>query len=134
MKDSVTVSYSSKGDVTGTLWEGVFVAKVKLSNRDVLRQDEIYRNALGQKPGEASALAQTLATYISFLAVRLTKSPEWFREAGNGLDFEDESLLQDIFTKVKDAVEAEYDAHRKEAEEAKKSLGAAAAKIEAEVK
>lgn len=127
MKDFVTAYVKVTGDVSSEEFEGAFEAKVKLSTRELLREDEIYRNVLGQNPNSAGALAAALASQIAYLSVRVSKAPAWFTSAGNGLEFKDSNVLEAVVEKVKSLVDAEWDAHRKAAEEAQKPL-----KVEAE--
>jgi hypothetical protein len=134
MKDSVTVPFETKGDITGTDWKGVFKAKVKLSNREFLREDEVFRTVLGKSPDSAGGPAKALASQVAYLTVRLTEAPPWFYAANNGLDFEDENLLDEIAVAVQKAVNAERATHIKEAEAAQPALAKAAEKLEAEGK
>jgi hypothetical protein len=122
MKDSVTVNVKITGETTEEVFEGVFTAKVKLSHREVLRQDEIYRNTLGMKPAEASEYAAAIAQNIAYLTVRLTKAPPWFTESTNGLDLKDENVLAKVTEVVASAVTAEHTEHAKAAEEKQKAL------------
>jgi hypothetical protein len=122
MKDSVTVNVKVTGETTDEVFEGVFIAKVKLSHRDVLKQDEIYRVALGVKPNDASDYASAIANNIAYLSIRLTKAPPWFTESGNGIDLKDENVLVQVTKAVAEAIGAELTEHAKAAEEKQKAL------------
>jgi hypothetical protein len=107
------------GEETGEIWVGDFVAKERLTHRDVLRKDQIRRELLGAAGGSPDARAMSVAFIVSELTVRLTKMPKWFEESGFGLDLEDESVLALVYDK---AIKVQLDAQaaRKKAAEDKK--------------
>jgi hypothetical protein len=122
LKDKIQFTVTVKGDTSETNFTGLFEVKTKLSHREVLKEDEVKRNVLGTNPGDASGYASSIAGAISFLTVRLTKSPDWFKESGNGLDLEDENVLVEINNAAMAAIAKERDAHLAAAKEAQKEL------------
>lgn len=122
MKDTVQFTVTVKGETTGRSFEGLFEAKVKLSHREVIKEDEIRRNVLGVNPNEAGPYAASIAGAVAYLTVRLTRSPDWFKQSNNGLDLEDENVLVAVNNSAVAAIAVERDAHIKEAELAQKEL------------
>lgn len=122
MKDAVQFTVTVKGETTGRSFEGLFEAKTKLSHRDVIKEDEIRRNILGVNPNDASPYAASIAGAVAYLAVRLTRSPDWFKASNNGLDLEDENVLVAVNNSAVAAVAVERDTHAKEAELAQNAL------------
>lgn len=121
---------SIEGDNTGEKWFGDFTAKKRLSHADHLRKDQVRREMLGGATGEPSQRAASTAMILSELTVRLTKAPGWWTDNDNGLKFEDDNIIGEVYDgamKVeKDAAEAKkkkaekaVEAMRKEAEEKK---------------
>jgi len=131
LQENVTCSVSLKGEDTETNFDGVFTLKVKLTHRDMLRQDEIYRNCLGTSPGNAGTLAANIAEAISYLGVRVSKAPSWWTDSNGGMDLQDSNVLSSVYLKAYEAIENEYKRHRKTAEEAAPALKVAASAIDA---
>jgi hypothetical protein len=108
----VPFTVADEGETTGTLWHGKFKAKKRLSLRDQLQRDKIRRELLGGSSEGTDDRALSIAYVFSELAVRLTETPDWWKEQGGGLDMEDANIV----TKVYDAamkVEADAIAERK---------------------
>jgi hypothetical protein len=115
LKSTVEFSVTCKGETTGKDYQGLFTAKTALSFRESLRQDETYRVILGVRPSEASDYAASIATAISYLSVRITQSPTWWKEAGNGLDLTgDENVLVAVNKACVEAIDEAYKAFRTE--------------------
>lgn len=111
-----------KGETTGEVWKGLFKAKVRLSHRDQLKQDEIRRELLGTNPENASPRAKNQAEIFSALAVHILEAPDWWHRAGEGFDLEDDSVIGAVYDGIIKARNDAQEALIKEAEEAKKSL------------
>jgi hypothetical protein len=104
LKSSVEFSVTVKGDTSGKEYAGLFTAKTALSFRESLRQDETYRVILGVRPSEAS-----------YLSIRLTQSPTWWKETNGFLDATgDENVLVTVHKACVDAIDAAYTAFRAE--------------------
>lgn len=119
------------GDYTDQTWSGEFRAKKRLSHRDQLRKDQIRRELLGGQPGTATDRALSTAMILSELAVRLTKSPAWWTEAGNGIDLEDDNVIGRVYD---EALKVERDAaeeKKKKAEKIQEAMRAEAEKAKA---
>lgn len=84
------------GDVTGEKFWGEFRAKTYLSFRDELQEDKFYRDLLGPRPDDAQPRARNQAKCIAQLWVRLTETPDWWKERGNGLDISDDNIIEQI--------------------------------------
>jgi hypothetical protein len=115
LKSSVEFSVTVKGDTSGKEYAGLFTAKTALSFRESLRQDETYRVILGVRPSEAGEYAATVAGAISYLSIRLTQSPTWWKETNGFLDATgDENVLVTVHKACVDAIDAAYTAFRAE--------------------
>lgn len=120
--EPVVFEIKETGDITGEQWFGSFAAKQRLSYRDQLKRDQIRRDLLGTDAANATQLARSQAEIFSELAVRLTKAPSWWTEAGNGLDLTDDNVVLAVY---RSAMKVEQDALeelKKKSEEAKKAL------------
>jgi hypothetical protein len=84
------------GEVTGEKFWGEFRAKTYLSFRDELQEDKFYRDLLGIRPEDAQPRAKNQAKCIAQLWVRLTETPDWWKERGNGLDISDDNVIESI--------------------------------------
>jgi hypothetical protein len=121
MKSRVTFTVSVKSEF-GQTYEGRFEAKTKLSIRETLREEELTRIHLGADPLNASPLAKAIAGAIAYLTVHLTEAPSWFRDASNGLDIEDETVLISINNACVKAIDDERGSTISAAEKAQKEL------------
>jgi len=114
---------STVGNVSGETLKGKFTCKIRLSHIDRLRKDQLRREFLGTiNPDGASSEALYVATAISELKVRLTKTPAWWTEAKDGLDLEDENVIIEVFTKAVEAEKNAREAVLKEAATAAEAL------------
>lgn len=86
-----------EGDRTGEKWTGNFTALRRLSHRQELLRDRIYRELLGANPETASERAKSQAEIIADLKVCLVKTPEWWKNSGDGLDLADDNLIQELW-------------------------------------
>jgi hypothetical protein len=122
MSNETKFSIDVVGEVSEKPWKGVFKAKIRLSHRDQLKQDELRRDLLGSKPESASARAHNQAEIFATVLIHLTESPQWWTMAGNGLDLEDDNVIAEVYGKI---LEAKVEAAKKlrgEAETAKTEL------------
>lgn len=124
MLPKVSFDVSVKGEESGKDYSGLFEVKTKLSLRDQLKEDEIYRNVLGANPQTAGGDAAAIAQALAYLAVRVTASPDWWRLSDNGRDLEDLDVLAAVNNGAVAAVKAERAAHQKKAVAAQGELKA----------
>lgn len=113
--------------VNGNLGEslrGKFKIKVKLSVKDRLRIDEIRRNILGSKSGEADPEADTLARALGKIQVHVIESPQFWKDHENGLAFEDLEPVLKVLEEIQKVETKYFEEKAKDAEEAKKELKA----------
>lgn len=98
-----------KGEITGSMFDGVFKTKLRLSFRDRLRRDQLRRQYLGEGPVGAPIDPDTAstATIFSELGVRLLDAPKWWRDADSGVDLHDDNIAIAVYQK---ALKAESDA------------------------
>jgi hypothetical protein len=109
-------------DSDGEKQKGKFKMKLRLSYRERLQMDEIRRSVLGFKSQEASQEAQMLANAIAKIQIHLTDSPSWWKNNGNGLDFEDPQVVFDVLDEVVKAEQEYFDSIKKKADEARADL------------
>lgn len=94
------------GENTGKTWKGVFKTKINLSHRDYLRQDQLRRELLGEKPEAAGARAANTAELMAFINIHLVEPTQWWQMNGNGLDLEDDNVVSAIYGKIVELKEA----------------------------
>jgi hypothetical protein len=122
VKDAIPFTISVTGDTTGEKWVGSFKAKARLSHRDQLTKDRIRRELLGPDAGNASTRALNQSEIFAQLTVRLSESPSWWRDSGNGLDLADDNVVAEVFEACLRIERESLDALTKEGEEAKAEL------------
>ena len=122
------------GDVTEEKWYGDFSAKKRLSHRDQLRKDQLRRELLGSQAGAPTERALSTAMILSELSVRLTKTPSWWTEKGEGLDFADDNIIGTVFDAAMKVERDAADEKKKRAEEALKAMREEAKLAESEAK
>jgi hypothetical protein len=98
--ESVEFRISVSGEKSGETYVGTFKCLRRLSHRQELTRDVLYRNLLGEKPDSASPRAKEQAELFSDLQVCLTDSPVWWKEAGGGLDLVDDEVVKKIWTET----------------------------------
>jgi hypothetical protein len=127
IKGLVDFSVDVKGEVTGQSFVGTFSAKTKLSVREQLKQDELYRSILGVDCQNASEDSKKMAHALSYLATRITTAPDWWKQMANGMEVEDVNLIAAVNNSCIAAVEKEYEVLRASASQAEGALKAFAA-------
>lgn len=88
------------GDLTGKSWYGKFWAKPILSHRDRLLRGRLRGQYVGDHPEQATVEEATLASVLSDLQVRITKSPEWWAGCGFGENLQDVNVMREIYNKA----------------------------------
>lgn len=86
---------------------GKFKVKVKLSYRDILNMDAIRRQLLGPQGGDADGMAALISQGVAKIRVHALETPSWWRDADNGLDFEDINVVLTVLTEL-NKVEKDY--------------------------
>lgn len=116
------------GEVSEQTWKGLFKTKIRLSHRDHLRQDEIRRDLIGPQPPGVSPgpRAGNTADLLSFIQIHLLESPQWWTMNGNGLDFEDDNVISEVYGKIVDLKVKATDKAKTKADEDKVALTKAA--------
>lgn len=107
------------GENTEQPWKGLFKTKLRLSHRDYLRQDEIRRGLLGEKPENASPRAANTADLFSFISVHLLEAPQWWTMNQDGLALEDDNVIGEVYSRI---VEKKAEAAKKAKEKAEADL------------
>jgi len=123
VKNLVQFEVSVKSDYDDNLYTGIFKAKTKLSIREKLMQDTIYRGFLGNNPQDASQDAKSQAFALAYCRVRLLDPfPKFWTDSEFGEKLEDTDILYEICNKCNEAVEKEFAVLKKAAEEAEAEL------------
>lgn len=122
IKSSVDFCVNVKGDITGQEFLGTFTVKTKLSMREILRQDELFRSILGVSPQDAGITSKSIASAISYLSVHVIKAPDWWKEMDNGMKVEDTNVLAEVNNKAMETIDAEYKKLDEEGKVAEKAL------------
>lgn len=122
IKNTVDFSVDIKGEVTGDSFVGSFTVKTKLSVKEHLRQDELYRSLLGVDNQNASIDSKNLATALAYLATRIVKAPDWWNKMEGGLNCEDINVISEINNKCIAEIEREYKTLQEEATKAEEAL------------
>ena len=101
---------------------GKFKVKIKLSYRDILNMDAQRRQLLGPGGGEADGMAALIASAVSKIRTHALDTPSWWRDAENGLGFDDINIVLTILNEL-NKVEKDYlDDLKKAAEKAVEDL------------
>jgi|ERR1017187_311683 hypothetical protein len=122
IKNSTDFTIDCKGELTGNQYTGSFTCRTKLSMREALAQDELYRRILGVNSQDASNSSKSIAAAVSYLSAHVMKSPPWWEKLDSGLQCEDINLLTAVNNACMDAVEKEYLALAEEAKKAETAL------------
>jgi hypothetical protein len=122
IKNTVEFSVDIKGESSGQDFVGSFTVKTKLSIKEHLRQDELYRSLLGADSQNASIDSKSLATALAYLATRIVTSPEWWKKMEGGLSCEDINVISEINNKCIAEIEKEYATLKNEASAAEEAL------------
>jgi len=117
---SFTISVTDK--ITGELVRGAFKVKTRLSWRDQLARERIRLDLLGPLAAQASVRAREQADLVSELAVRIVEAPQFWKEADNGLDLQDDAIMVEVFNEAIKAEAEAIAALKKLGEEAKVEL------------
>jgi hypothetical protein len=122
IKSQVDFDINTIGEVTGKEYVGKFTVKTKLSMMEIIKEDEIYRTTVGIDSLGASKEAKDIAHAISYLQIRIVKSPEWWNDMGHGRFVEDLNLLVDINNGCRESIDKEYTAIIESGKKAKEDL------------
>jgi hypothetical protein len=86
-----------EGEVTGKKYEGTFTTKCMLSMADK-RRLEIERSALSADLQNPTGNLNAISVVVANLRVRVTNSPDWFKQAISSLDILDEDVFFNIYS------------------------------------
>lgn len=101
-----TFSISVTDKVTGEVLRGNFKVKTRLSWRDQLTRERIRLELLGPLADKANGRALSQSDCVSELAVRVVEAPDWWKNADNGLDLQDDAVVVEVYNA---AIKAEAD-------------------------
>jgi len=93
------------GEESGNPYNGTFKVRTLLTRRQLALADEVRRDILGPRPGDALAQVASDAFVAGQLAVRVLDAPDWYKNGGiGGIDLPDINVLERVFAK---AIESE---------------------------
>lgn len=79
---------------------GKFSCKTKLSYREMLEQDAIRRQLLGPAGGEPDPVVALISGAVAKIRVHCSETPSWWKENGQGMDFDDINILLAVLNEV----------------------------------
>jgi hypothetical protein len=121
MVDTEAFSIHLIGSETGKTWVGDFKTRKFLSHRLKLERDRIIRQLLGETNPQLSLQIERAAK-LADCQVSLVEFPDFWKEAGFGLDLVDDNLLDAIQAHVTRIQKETVEAVQKKAAEAKAAL------------
>lgn len=113
-----------KGETTGLEYSGSFTAKALLSHAEQMEVEALRREFLGSYAATADQRNKNQATIFAGLSFRLTEAPDWWKQAGNGVQLYDDNVMAEVWEQAI-KVETEFLKDLKErADKAKGQLAA----------
>lgn len=79
---------------------GKFKVKTNLSYRDLLNMDAMRRQLLGSQGGDPSDVASLISSGLAKIRTHVVESPSWWRDADNGLEFDDVGVILAVLNEV----------------------------------
>ena len=119
--DDIVVTVTPDGEEA---LRGKFTIRLKLSASQILAQDALRRQLLGPQPDGAAAEAYALAYAIANVRTRCSDVPSWWKDAQDGLGFEDINVPLTVSNKVDECIRANLQQQAKEAAAAGEDLKA----------
>jgi len=117
-----SISVDVVGDVSEVRYVGVFKIKTRLSHRDSLRKDQIRRELIGTHSESVSNQAFSIAEAFSIISAHVVDAPQWWIAAGNGMDLEDNNVVEKVLKEIEGAKKIDVDARKAKTATDKKSL------------
>jgi len=122
-KDYPRFNVEVRGLVTQRSYSGEFQVRPWLTKRLDLARDRLRREYLGGYAIEkADEQAAGLANALSQINIRVTESPQWWRDLDGGLDCADDNLVLEVYRKCMEAEAAAVQAERDRANGAVKAV------------
>lgn len=122
LQNTVDFNIKAVGDVSGQTFEGLFTVKTKLSISETLREKELVRKFIGFNSQEADRETTMIAGAVAYLAMRIVKAPQWWKESNGGQDLDDVNVLAAVNNAAQAKIAAEYEKLAQEAEKAQPFL------------
>lgn len=120
--NEMSFSINILGEVTQERWVGTFTAKCRLSHRDHLTADKLFRELIGPNPETACDRARQTSEIFSQLAVRIVQSPDWWKASGNGADLADDAIIAEVYNNAMRIEKEALETLKKKAAEAQAEL------------
>ncbi len=124
MIDVTPVTFNIKivGETTGEEFVGSFKVKPVLHQADQLERDSIMRNLLGAAAAQASPRAVSQALLLAEIQIRALETPNFWKEAKNGLSLFDENVMAHVYDKIQEVEKDWRTAIKKKADAARAEL------------
>lgn len=100
-KNEKTFQFDVKGEMTSHRYEGSFTVKCMLSVADK-RALEIEQSRLSMDLKNPTDNLSALSRIIANLRVRVLDAPEWFNQSISSLDFLDDNVMFELYSKCLD--------------------------------
>lgn len=110
------------GETTGQEYTGTFKIRPVLTQAEQLTRDSIMRDLLGGRASDATPRAASQAMLLAEIRVRSIETPMFWREASDGLNLYDESVMAAVYDKIQETEKNWRQEIKKKAEEAKAEL------------
>lgn len=113
METTTKFSFSVIGEQTGKPYNGDFTVKTVISRRENFIADERRRLLIGANASSVSQSVNGEAYMFGQLSVRIVSAPDWWNNADNGVDLEDDNVAPELYNLIMEKA----DEHRKKIKE-----------------
>ncbi len=100
-EDDLPFSIHVIGERTLKTYTGDFRARRFLTHRQRLQKDRLYRDNMGTNSAEAEFISHQTALIFSETFVGLSVKPQWWTDAGMGLDLVDENVIVKVWEEMR---------------------------------
>jgi hypothetical protein len=108
--------------ISDNTYAGTFRMRRRLSFFQEFRKDELRRELLGVKPESAPPDLQRYAFMLSVCSAHIIDSPDWWRNASNGVDLLDGEPVDAVFAEISKVLAETEKALLEKKEKAKATL------------
>lgn len=108
----------------GDTLRGKFRVKVKLTYREILEMDSVRRQLQGPQGGDVDPLAALVASSLAKINTHIMDGdcPSWWKDANNGLDFDDLNIILEVAKELNKVEKAHLDDLKKLSDKAAELL------------
>jgi hypothetical protein len=110
-------SINKLGSETQERYIGEFTVRLKLSQRLKMLRSRLIRESLGEFAQYATQDDRLRAVALAECEVSITKAPDWWKQADNGREMEDDNIVDEVWAGVARAQGRLKEEEAKKAEE-----------------